>query len=156
GNVTLLGLGGGVGGAGKATVIGCSFVGNTASQGAGLEADFGGLTVIDSTFTNNNGNALTSFVTATITDSTFTGNQSNGGAGGAVFHGEGTMDIRNCTFTGNSSIANNLFPLAAGGAITGTAGPSGSLTIRHCTFTANLAKGGDSTDVPFGFGGPAL
>jgi hypothetical protein len=146
-----LGFGAGLESLGNVTVVGCSFVGNSAPEGAGLESDQGTLTVVASTFTNNNGDALACLVPATITDSTFTGNQSNGLFPGAIEQA-GAMEIRNCTFTGNQSV-----DAGGGGANSGAiAGLSGPLTIRHCAFTANLARGFNSPDVPFGFGSTAV
>lgn len=108
-----------------ATITGSTFK-NTINGGA--INNNGVLSIIDSTFTNNNGEAVYNTGKATIESSTFTNNKVNSN-GGAIYNNN-ELTITDSTFTGNT--ANN------GGAIYN----AGSLTITGSEFNTNTAKVG--------------
>ena len=107
--------------------------GKSGTDGGGVHADNGSVTVQNCTFTNNAadyGGALWARSTVTLTNCTFTNNTS-ATYGGAVRAIDTSVTATNCTFTGNTA-------LEGGGVNAGT-----SVTVKNCTFTGNTAtKGG--------------
>ncbi|GAB4438763.1 MAG: hypothetical protein OHK0015_32870 [Chloroflexi bacterium OHK40] len=113
---------------------------NTPISGGGV-ANFGALTVIDSTFSNNiagSGGGIVNLSSGTVTviNSVFTDNQAN--TGGGIDNAGGLMTVINSTFTGNRAT------ITHGGGIRN----SGMLTVINSTFTGNGA-----TDSSSGEGG---
>ena len=100
--------------------------------GGGGIMNYGTLTVLNSTFVNNNttlsygGGAINNNGTLTVTNSTFGGNASY--YGGAIFNGSGdTATITNSTFHGNHALIDFGTSYGLGGGINN----SGTLTIRN-------------------------
>jgi predicted outer membrane repeat protein len=133
--------GGGILNFGTLTVSNCVFSGNTGgSSGGGAIYNVTSLTVNNSTFSGNSASQLgaggginnISSGTATISGSTFSANTATGSgssaSSGAAISNSGTMQVSNCSFTGNSAGAN-------GGGIYN----NGSVTVTACSFANNSA-----------------
>jgi hypothetical protein len=153
------GAGGGIDNEGTININQCTFTGNHASQGrAGGLWNGGTATVVGSTFINNTaddrGGAIANRNKIAVTDSTFTGNTA-GGFGGAIDNDDGTETVTDCTIMGNtgydggglsnggtltvvgSTLANNL-AIASGGGIF-CAGIHGWTTVTNSTISGNRA-----------------
>jgi hypothetical protein len=165
--------GGGIGNSvGTVTVSNCLFVGNSAMDGGAIATDGGtvevsrsafsgnlaygwgggiwnyyaGVTVVDSTFVDNNaeygGGVGTSWdAILSVTNSSFFQNNADDYSGG-IFNG-GTGTISNCTFNNNGASY-------AGGGITN--GSGSMLTLRN-TIIANSPTGGNCYGVLIDGGG---
>lgn len=109
----------------------------TNSEGSAIQAR--DVTVIDSTFSNNEGvlgGAIAGYGTVDITESTFIGNSSASGGGAIVAYG--LVNVSDSTFMDNSS------PMGTGGAIIGT-----SVAVNNSTFDSNTAGNGGAIYVPY-------
>ncbi|MBQ5739608.1 MAG: hypothetical protein IIV78_04280, partial [Oscillospiraceae bacterium] len=125
----------------------CSFTGNTAAKVCGGVDNYGRMSIIDSTFTNNSstaqhGGALNNDEGATISlvRTSFTGNVA-GRCGGAV-RNSGDMSFEKCAFTGNTSKGDG------GGAYYSL--NTGAALFADCKFVGNKALNAD------GVGGGAV
>lgn len=142
GNTTPMGSGGGlyVADDSAASVVTCEFTANTASeQGGGMRAG-SNVSVIGSTFLFNSASLATTYdnagggglscrENAFVSDSTFTGNSSAAiGPGGGLSCGAGSV-IDNCIFDANTSAG-------VGGGISCLADAS----LTRCTFTDNATE----------------
>jgi CSLREA domain-containing protein len=109
--------------------------GNSGTYGGGIE-NYGTLTVINATFSNNNGTGFSSGGgiyndgTLIVINATFSNNGTAFGGGGGIYNNSGTLTVTNSTFSGNDA--------GAGG---GIANASGTLTVINSTFSANSAIG---------------
>ena len=156
-----LGQGGAITNADQMTITGGSFANNTANYSGGAiynDANAAGsqtsLTIDGTTFTGNSvtadfnttkndniaGGAIFNDTNAklNVKNATFTGNTSSL-KGGAIFNRDGTVTITNSTFKGNS------VPKSAGGAVlneSGNTGILGTITITGSTFEGNKAGNG--------------
>jgi hypothetical protein len=170
------GSGGAIENLGSLTVSDSSFTNNVGSLGSTAVGSEGGaidssgpsLTVINSTFTDNEavgvstgygygaGGAInTTGSTAVLTHCTFDGNTASGriADGGAIntnASAAGTMAINDSSFIGNQAVASNgandlTYP-DGGEALGGAVANASPLTITNSAFTDNLAKGGDMGD----------
>ena len=156
-----LGQGGAITNADQMTITGGSFANNTANYSGG--AIYNGahaapgqtsLTIDGTTFTGNSvtadfsttpndniaGGAIFNDTNAKldVKNATFTDNTSSL-KGGAIFNRDGTVTITNSTFKGNS------VPKSAGGAVlneSGNTGILGTITITGSTFEGNTAGNG--------------
>ena len=156
-----LGQGGAITNADQMTITGGSFANNTANYSGG--AIYNGahaapgqtsLTIDGTTFTGNSvtadfsttpndniaGGAIFNDTNAKldVKNATFTDNTSSL-KGGAIFNRDGTVTITNSTFKGNS------VPKSAGGAVlneSGNTGIRGTITITGSTFEGNKAGNG--------------
>ena len=156
-----LGQGGAITNADQMTITGGSFANNTANYSGG--AIYNGahaapgqtsLTIDGTTFTGNSvtadfnttkndniaGGAIFNDTNAKldVKNATFTDNTSSL-KGGAIFNRDGEVTITNSTFKGNS------VPKSAGGAVlneSGNTGISGTITIKGSTFEGNKAGNG--------------
>jgi hypothetical protein len=140
-------------------VINSTFSGNLSSSGGALFSGYNAaiLSVTNSTFINNTtshqaqvgaqasggGVSIGDQSTATITNTTFIGNSASAAgdyhsaSGGGLRNG-GTLDLVNCTFSGNSVISTGtVMASAIGGGLMNT----GTLTLRNCTCSGNSASG---------------
>ena len=163
GNTALAGIGqgGAITNADQMTITGGSFANNTANYSGG--AIYNGahaapgqtsLTIDGTTFTGNSvtadfnttkndniaGGAIFNDTNAKldVKNATFTDNTSSL-KGGAIFNRDGTVTITNSTFKGNS------VPKSAGGAVlneSGNTGIPGTITIKGSTFEGNTAGNG--------------
>ena len=160
-----LGQGGAITNADQMTITGGSFANNTAKysggaiyNGANAASGKASLTIDGTTFTGNS-------VTATYSKDSTDPNQDNI-AGGAIFNDTNAkLDVKNATFTGNTSslkggaifnrdgnvtitdstFKGNSVPTSAGGAVlneSGNTGISGTITITGSTFEGNKAGNG--------------
>ncbi|UCG58638.1 MAG: right-handed parallel beta-helix repeat-containing protein, partial [Phycisphaerales bacterium] len=123
---------------GDPTLVNCTFIANTASNGGGVGTDpddesWRRPTLINCTFVGNaaslGGGVLILDSTATLTDCMFIGNWASGPGGG--MYNRGTSTITNCTFSTNSA--------PSGG---GLYNYSRSATLTNCAFTGNFAETG--------------
>ena len=146
------------GSTGKASITGCTFQNNSASDGGGvmLYGSTGNVSITDCTFQSNSaggygygGGAVMlqrSTGDVSITGCTFQSNSAGryGYSGGAVMLQQSTGDvsITGCTFQSNSA-------LNGGGAVMLNESP-GDVSISGCTFQSNSARGG------YGDGGGAV
>ena len=156
-----LGQGGAITNADQMTITGGSFANNTAKysggaiyNGANAASRKASLTIDGTTFTgnsvtadfnttkNNNiaGGAIFNDTGAelNVKNATFTDNTSSL-KGGAIFNRDGVVTITDSTFKGNS------VPTSAGGAVlneSGNTGITGSITITGSTFEGNTAGNG--------------
>ncbi|VTT97594.1 Uncharacterized protein OS=Roseiflexus sp. (strain RS-1) GN=RoseRS_4272 PE=4 SV=1 [Gemmataceae bacterium] len=130
--VGLAGNGGGVDNAGTLALINCTVSGNSADNGGGVR-NTGTLTLTACTVAGNTarsgtGGGVSSFSgTVVATGSTFSGNV-GGSGGGAVFN-DGTVELTNCTLTGNRVDG------STGGAVTNVA----AAILTNCTVAGNSA-----------------
>lgn len=125
------------------TIENCTFSGNEAAQGGGVGLDTGvALTMTDCVFTDNiqnggtndGGGAIWLNGSGTILGCVFADNESKLGNGGAIWFGNGTLEIQDCAFVRNSTTdlgAHN------GGAIFTLS----NLSIDRCIFDFNSTKG---------------
>lgn len=131
-----------------------TFVGNSASSsnayyGGGAVYNWGPLTIDNSTFTNNSasaGGAIMNnlYPNVVINNSTFSGNHANGAGdygGGAIvmMANSGTMTMRNCTVTGNTTASNGVSGYSGGG-ISATSGTS--VTLINTIVAGNSSAAG--------------
>ena len=160
-----LGQGGAITNADQMTITGGSFANNTANysggaiyNGANAAGSQTSLTIDGTTFTGNSvkatyskestdpkkdniaGGAIFNDTDAKldVKNATFTDNTSSL-KGGAIFNRDGTVTITNSTFKGNS------VPKSAGGAVlneSGNTGVLGTITITGSTFEGNTAGNG--------------
>jgi hypothetical protein len=115
GNGTALGLGGGLYNSGTATIVECTFVGNSASTFEVPGIASAGTIRPDLGPDYTNGGAILNAGTLTLTDSTISGN--NADNGGALYN-RGTATVSDCTISGNyQNIANQT--------------PGGTLTLAN-------------------------
>ncbi|WP_418503512.1 beta strand repeat-containing protein, partial [Desulfovibrio sp.] len=163
GNTALAGIGqgGAITNADQMTITGGSFANNTANysggaiyNGAHAANGQASLTIDGTTFTGNSvkadfnttqndniaGGAIFNDTNAKldVKNATFTDNTSSL-KGGAIFNRDGTVTITNSTFKGNS------VPKSAGGAVlneSGNTGILGTITIKGSTFEGNTAGNG--------------
>ena len=163
GNTALAGIGqgGAITNADQMTITGGSFANNTANysggaiyNGAHAANGQASLTIDGTTFTGNSvkadfnttqndniaGGAIFNDTNAKldVKNATFTDNTSSL-KGGAIFNRDGTVTITNSTFKGNS------VPKSAGGAVlneSGNTGIPGTITIKGSTFEGNTAGNG--------------
>ena len=152
--ITSGGVGGGGGGLsvatlGTATVSGCKFSGNTATnadntaQGGGI-LNAGTLTVNGTTFSGNTagvGGGLLNGGTLTLTGSTFSANT-------AIYSGGGLAEATKSadTISGSTFSANTAGQTGGGISASGLAAKAGLTTISNCVLTANTAGGGAGTN----------
>jgi len=100
--------------AGKLTVIGCTFAGNSGSAGGAISNDSGRLTVTNSTFAQNSasvtGGAIYNFDQLTVVSSTFVDNTSLNGTGAAIDNdgGAANASIKNTIIATTTSDENCL------------------------------------------------
>jgi hypothetical protein len=99
------------------TVIGCTFIGNVATNGSGGGMD------------NPSGSS------PTVIGCSFIGNQAS--SGGGMYNGGGTPTIINCAFSGNQALL-SLGAFGVGGAMENFAADP---TVTNCTFSGNSAEG---------------
>ena len=139
---------------GSPTVTNCTFSGNVADAGGGMN-NFNGSspTLSNCTFSGNvgryGGGMFNYYSSPTLTNCTFSGN-SSGRYGGGMYSKAGSPTVTNCTFSGNSagSVAggtvnvNNsepnviepMFIYCTGG---GMCNENSSPTVTNCTFSGN-------------------
>ena len=126
----------------SATVINCTFSGNSAGGGGGggMWNIFSSPTVIDCSFSQNTaadgwggGMLNTHGASPIVTNCTFSGNTANFGGGmfSGDYKGGAFPTVTNCTFVGNSAVV-------GGG---GMCNDFSSSTVTNCTFTGNTAGG---------------
>jgi predicted outer membrane repeat protein len=119
------------------TVNNCTFTGNTAQVGGGIDNSSSPATVSGCSFigniTSGSGGALNdSSSSTTITNCTFSGNATTSGGGGAILQSSNTLALTGCAFTNNSSAI-------YGGALAVSGGTSISAT--NCAFNSNTSVG---------------
>jgi predicted outer membrane repeat protein len=116
-----------------------TFTNNSANQFGGAIANYGPLTIVDSTFDSNSleagssrwGGAINSEVgPLNIHNSTFVNNSTPDTGGALLIFGDYDVNIFNTTFSGNSA--------GQGGAI-GFLNPVGTVMIKSSTFSGNSA-----------------
>ncbi len=130
--------------AGTVTISGLAFANGTAhgsDAGAIFDGGSGALTLMNSTFSGNNGNyggAVTTFGATTVTNCTFFGNTAENG-GGAI-NSNAALVVTNSTFSGNSTTApyNPNNGGYGGGAILSF---GSVLTVTNSTFSGNSSAG---------------
>ncbi len=122
------------------TVTRCTFVGNSASAGAGMENNGNDTnpTVTDCMFIGNSaglGGGMLNFggASPTVSHCAFLGNDAETGGGMANFFG--TPTVTHCTFTDNS--ASGISPGGFGGGMYNSS--LASPTVIECAFEGNLA-----------------
>jgi hypothetical protein len=127
------------------TISGGNSVNDANNFGGGL-ANFGTLTVSNTTFSGNTAGAsggagIFSDGALTVNNSTFSGNTTgNGGSGGGIDSiSPGTLTLTNCTFDGNNAASHG-----------GGLASSGSATLTNCTITNNRVTATSSS--PLGGG----
>ena len=162
-NNSLIGFGGGLYNAGKATLTDVTISGNSASVGGGGLINTGTLAMVGCTVSGNSAGAGGGLMAyrggnITLTNCTISGNSAasgspTAGAGGGAWNGGGTLAFTNCTLSGNSAggsgggLENGMSgspAVATAGAITsgGTGGVSDdqSMTsLTNCTVSGNTA-----------------
>jgi hypothetical protein len=153
---------GGVESGGKLSVKRTTFAHNGTLDGqGGAIANFGALTIDDSTFVENSGfvtadgGAIATYGTATINNSTFSGNVAEIG-GGAIWNG-GTLTVNKSGFFDNAALfdGGGIHSLGVlrvdGSTFSGNAARSGGgiftrpdsfTSLRHNTFSGNSASQG--------------
>ena len=121
------------------TVERCNFVNNVGSFGGAIFNASGTMTIIDSTFSQNNaiaGAAIYNSGPLTMKGCTLSGNSGRNGAG---FYNdtnaEVQVNIRNSTFSSNQALDNDV---SVGG---GLLNFRGTVNLESCTFTGNSASG---------------
>jgi len=121
----------------SAAITGCTFSGNSASSGGGVNGDECSLSIADCTFSENtaehNGGGLWLFCEdsyPTITDCVFSGNSASS-SGGGMFSFGFEPTVAGCIFAGNSAGEN-------GG---GLCCVWYWMTVTGCTFFGNTAGG---------------
>ena len=145
-------LGGGAGiynaGAGSVQITDSTFTGNVANGagtfGAGSGTDGRGGAIYNAT----NGTVTLLRTTLNANSATGASGNINGGAGlgGAIFVGNGILNLTNCTLANNHASGGN----SGGGGVAGGAGNggalhhagSGTVNLLHCTISLNTANGG--------------
>jgi parallel beta-helix repeat protein len=124
---------------GSPTVNNCTFTGNTAFQGGGMNNyDHCSPTVTACTFTGNAavaGGGMNNYdqCSPTVTACTFTDNTATNVGGGIRNYGNSNPTVTDCTFTGNRATTSY-----GGGAILCSAS-DGIVMIRNCIFRSNAA-----------------
>jgi parallel beta-helix repeat protein len=142
---------------GSATLTNCAISGNSAGiSGGGLE-NYGAATLTNCTVTGNSatvsaGGGLDNFGTATLTNCTVSGNSAGFGGGGLESRTTATTTLTNCTVTSNSAayggglrsvygtIEMNDCTVSGNSAGIGGGGLSsryGAITLTTCTVTGN-------------------
>jgi parallel beta-helix repeat protein len=142
---TALSYGGGVhmDGNSAPVIVNCGFCGNSATDGGGLNSDYGSPILTGCTFSGNaacsynadggfGGGMYNFYSNSKLTDCTFTENSSDewGGAGG-MHNNNSTVIVTNCTFTNNSG------GRVGGG---GMLNNRGSLILTNCRFIGNSTR----------------
>ena len=138
------------------SVVTSSFLANTATVGAGIQA-YGIATVTGSTFSGNSvtgsavagegqGGAISEVGTLTVVSSTFSGNTASLGGGGIALDYGGNLSVTNSTFSGNRATNANGH---GGGILTS----STALIIADSTFSGNTADHGGGI---YNAGGPTV
>ncbi len=122
----------------SATVTGCEFRYNSASEGGGLKLHRAQATVTDCLFHGNSardGGGISGYdCSITVNHCTFTDNRGSYGSGGVDIHQSNEINITNCLVVGNTSTDH-------GGGI--SLGFEANITIMNCTIVDNSApKGG--------------
>ncbi|MBA7476634.1 hypothetical protein ES707_12025 [subsurface metagenome] len=121
---------------GSPTVTNCTFSGNSAWAGGGMENwDNSSPTVTNCTFSGNSadiagGGMRNENSSPTVTNCTFSGNTALQGYGGGIHNGSSSPTATNCTFSGNTA------PQGYGG---GMWNYNSSPTVTNCTFSSNSA-----------------
>jgi len=153
--------------AGKVTVVGCTFAGNSASEAGAIDNIIGRLTVTNSTFADNSasveGGAIYNFDQLTAASSTFFDNTSANGAGAAIDNA-GTASAKNTIIATTTSDENCLGGLTDkghnidSGASCGFSHTHGSLSSTDPQLDpAGLAdNGGPTQTVAVEAGSPAI
>jgi predicted outer membrane repeat protein len=102
----------------RVTVRNCSFADNSAGIGAGIDNDWGTLTVSNSTFASNSatddgGGGISNYAgPVTVSDCTFAANTAAYNGGAILNQAAGPMTVIDCTIVGNS--ATYSFPSGGG------------------------------------------
>jgi len=125
--------GGGVANFGTLTVTNSTITSNTGFEGGGVWNYFGNVTVLNSTITGNSagvGGGVWNSGTLTVTNSTITGNTASNYSGVANF---GTLTVAHSTISGNTA------HYGRGGGMTNF---GGTLTMTHSTISGNTAPEG--------------
>ena len=131
--------------------------GDVDSTGGGMVTSYSRLTVSNCIFSDNSadssgGGMSNTYSTLAVSDCLFSDNRAGNwnqdvdGRGGGMYNqsrypgGDGSSLIRNCTFTGNSTISakspSSLVPPGGGGMYNNGTG----LTVDRCTFDHNVAR----------------
>ncbi|MDX6385309.1 MAG: hypothetical protein QOK48_2882, partial [Blastocatellia bacterium] len=117
------------------------------NSGGGLWHEGSGtVSVLDSTFTGNEGGsalgrggggaANTGGGTLTLTNCTFQGNTTRGGNGGAIFNSSGVTNLLNVTVAENSAVNFSSTPNGGGVVQTG-----GTINVKNTIIAYNLSEG---------------
>ena len=119
---------------GSPTVLNCTFIGNSATNGGAVHNSTGSrpmlerCTFVDNSATSSGGAMYNSLASMpTLLDCIFLGNVASF-AGGAVFNSSSSVTMVNCAFSGNVA--------ASGGAIQNFGSSS---TLTNCTLSRNVA-----------------
>jgi len=150
----------GINSGGTVTVTNSTFGGNSGASGSGGDGaainSSGSLTVANSTFSGNtatnNGGAIFASGATTVSDSTFFGNTTGtSGAGGAIdVVGSGSLDVINCTLSGNGAHAGAAIANNASGPVTVVnsilANPSISLSLPGGNCSGTITDDGHNID----------
>lgn len=140
--------------AGKLSVSGCSFTGNSAKTGGAIDTKtqtYISVTVADSSFTGNtattNGGAINLLDTNTMTvkNTAFTGNKTTKSAankgGAAVYVANTSASFDGCTFTENT-VAGNTDSVGGALCFYAVSASQTAITVSGSTFTGNTAPNG--------------
>lgn len=140
--------------AGKLSVSGCSFTGNSAKTGGAIDTKTKvgiQMTVADSTFSANtattNGGAINLMDTNTMTatNTAFTGNKTTKSAankgGAAVYVANTSASFDGCTFTENT-VAGNTDSVGGALCFYAVSASQTAITVSGSTFTGNTAPNG--------------
>lgn len=140
--------------AGKLSVSGCSFTGNSAKTGGAIDTKTKvgiQMTVADSTFSANtattNGGAinLMDTNTMTVTNTAFTGNKTTKSAankgGAAAYVANTSASFDGCTFTENT-VAGNTDSVGGALCFYAVSASQTAITVSGSTFTGNTAPNG--------------
>ncbi len=115
---------------------------NSQSVIEGAILNRGTLSVIHSTFSNNNvdhvGGNISNYGTLIVANSIFSNNSVNSDGAAGIYNDSGTLNITDSTFSGNSASHGNA---SAGGIFN----LGGTLTVTNSTFSDNTAKGTHSS-----------
>ena len=140
--------------AGKLSVSGCSFTGNSAKTGGAIDTKTKvkiGVTIADSTFSANtattNGGAinLMDTNTMTVTNTAFTGNKTTKSAANkgsaAAYVANTSASFDGCTFTENT-VAGNTDSVGGALCFYAVSASQTAITVSGSTFTGNTAPNG--------------